>query len=185
MSTSYEQMTSTTEDLHPVVRMRSSSWLTQPDGEVIHFSGYRCATIRQAIELEASSGHSRRPSSSMDTRTFVQKLREWFRMLLRNPVDALVLLRINRHPPMISWEYDDSCDWPGKRWRRALALHKGEDWSSRKLIIVPVLANKAEGFGRTIHPEVPLEIPRFLLKNQLARVEDSSSSLLPDTHLPP
>jgi hypothetical protein len=102
----------------------------------------------------------------MDARTSAQKRREWLRMLMRNPSDALALLRINRHPPMVSLEYDDSGDWPGKRWRRALALHKGEDWSSRKLIVVPKPGNEAEDCVRSMKPEVPLEIPRYLLKDQ-------------------
>ena len=164
MSTFYEQTTTTTEDIHPVIRLRSSSWVTQPDGSMCHFSGYRQATTLQAIELEANPDYSRRPSSSMDNRTSAQKRREWLRMLLRNPSDALALLRINRHPPMVSWEYDDSDDWPDKRWRRALALHKSEKWSTSNLIV----ASKPEGEddGRSMYPEVPLEIPRYLLKNQ-------------------
>lgn len=165
MSTFYEQ-TTTTEDIHPVIRLRASSWVTQPDGSMCHFSGYRQATILQAIEREADPDYSGRPSGYMDTRTSAQKRREWLRMLLRNPSDALALLRINRHPPMVSLEYDDSGDWPGKRWRRALALHKGEDWSTRKLIVVPKPGNEAEDRGRSLNPEVPLEIPRFLLKDQ-------------------
>ena len=87
-------------------------------------------------------------------------------MLLQNPSDALALLRINRHPPMVSWEYDDSDDWPGKRWRRALVLHKNEEWSTRKLIVVPKPENEAEENGRSMYPEVPMEIPRYLLKDQ-------------------
>ena len=102
----------------------------------------------------------------MDDRTAAQTRSEWLKMLLRNPSDALALLRINRHPPMISWEYDDSDDWPGKRWRRALALLKNEEWSTRKLIVVTKPENEAEDGGRSMYPEVPLEIPRYLLKNQ-------------------
>ena len=167
MNTFYEQTpTTTTEDIHPVIRLRASSWVEQPDGRMCHFSGYRQATILQAIELEANPDHSRRPSSSMDARTSAQKRREWLRMLLRNPSDALALMRINRRPPMVSWEYDDSGDWPGKRWRRALALHKGEEWSTRKLIVVPKPGKEAEDYGRSMHPKVPLEIPRCLLKDQ-------------------
>ena len=168
MSTFYEQ-TTTTEDIHPVIRLRSSSWVEQPDGSMCHFSSYRKATILQAIELEANPDYSRRPSSSMDARTSAKKRREWLKMLLRYRSDAFALLRINRHPPMVSWEYDDSDDWPGKRWRRALALHKNEEWSTRKLIVVPKPENEAEDHGRSMYPEVPLEIPRFLLKEQAAR----------------
>lgn len=163
MSTFYEQ-TTTTKDIHPVIRLRASSWVTQPDGSMCHFSGYRQATILQAIELEADPDYSRRPSGSMDLRTSAQKRREWLRMLLQNLSDALALLRINRHPPMVTLENDDSGDWPGKRWRRALALHKGEEWSSRKLIVVPKPENETGKNGRSTYPEVPLEIPRYLLK---------------------
>ena len=166
MNMFHEQTTTTTEDIHPVIRLRSSSWVTQPNGSMCHFSGYRQATTLQAIELEANPDYSRRPSSSMDDRTAAQKRSEWLKMLLRNPSDALALLRINRHPPMISWEYDDSDDWPDKRWRRALALHKGEEWSTRKLIVVNKPENEAEENGHSMYPEVPLEIPRYLLKNQ-------------------
>ena len=123
MSTFSEQTTTTTQDIHPVIRLRSSSWVEQPDGSRCHFSGYRQATNLQAIELEANPDRSRRPSRFMDPRTSRQKRREWLRMLLQNPADAFALLRINRHTPMISGEYDDSDDWRGKRWRRALALH--------------------------------------------------------------
>lgn len=87
-------------------------------------------------------------------------------MLMQNPKAALVLIYTNRHPPMVSCEYDDSDDWLGKRWRRALALHKGETWSTRELLVVPKPENEAEDDGRSVYPEVPLEIPRFLLKAQ-------------------
>ena len=131
-----QDVISSSDDMHPIIRVRASSWVTQPDGSTFHFSGYRQATIRQAIELEAEPNHRWRPSWGMDERTSGEKLREWLQMLKTQPTDALTLVRINRHPPMVSWHYDDSDDWSGKRWRRALAEHRHELWSTRKLQVI-------------------------------------------------
>ncbi len=163
MATHYQPPIVTSEDIHPVIRVRSSSWVEQPNGGIAHYSGTRDATIRQAIELEAGEYHSRRPSRWLDARTPEEKRREWVRMLLTNLRDALTLLRIDRYPPMVTWDYDDSDDWPGKRWRRALALHKGEVWSTRTVLMLNVekpavpspFLGSAESESR--------EIPRFLL----------------------
>ena len=60
--------------MHPTVRVRASSLVTQPDGSRVHFSGYRQATIWQAIELEAEPNPQWRPSWRMAERRLGEML---------------------------------------------------------------------------------------------------------------
>lgn len=158
---------SRSDDMHPIITVRASSWVTQPNGSSFHFSGYRQATIRQVIELEANPNRERRPSCGMDERTRGEKLREWLQLLTTQPTDALALLRINRHPPMVSWHYDDSDDWGGKRWHRALAEQKHELWSTRSLQVVP-----EKPPVKQVQPDY---IPRFLLEAQQSSINSPST----------
>jgi len=123
---------------HPTIRVRASSWHTQEDGSRVHFFGFGAATIKQAIELEADDDVGRRPSWRMDKRTTRQKLRDWVRLLLTCPTDALTLLHSNRHPSMVTGQYDDSDNWSGKRWARAIAEHQGKARSLQLRHVVPV-----------------------------------------------
>lgn len=152
-------LTANMDDPHPTIRVRSSGWHPQPDGKMIHIYGYRMATIKQAIALEAEREITHRPSWRMDVRTAKQKFREWFELLLSNPSDALTLLRIDRHPSMVTMQYDDSDNWSGKRWGRALAIHKGDAWSLRALSAEPAVPPVSQA------PRDSLEgVPAFLLK---------------------
>ncbi len=133
---------------------------------MVHIYGYRMATIKQAIALEAEGEITQRPSWRMDGRTAKQKFREWFELLISNPSDALTLLRIDRHPPMVTMHYDDSDNWSGKRWVRALAIHKGAAWSLRALSAEPT---KAPPVSQA--PSDSLEgVPAFLLKKSSPNV---------------
>lgn len=46
----------------------------------------------------------------MDCRSDSQKRKDWRLLLLHAPADAITLLRIDRHPPMVTFNYDDSDD---------------------------------------------------------------------------
>jgi hypothetical protein len=160
-------LTTNLDDLHPTIRVRSSGWYPQDDGKMVHFCGYRMATIKQAIALETESEVTRRPSWRMDGRTGKQKVKEWFELLLSNPSDALALLRIDRHPSMVTMQYDDSDNWSCKRWARSLAIHKGEVWSLRALSAEPT---KVPPVSQA--PRDSLEgVPAFLLKKSMPHVE--------------
>ncbi len=124
--------------LHPTIRVRASSWYTQEDGSRVHFFGFRAATIKQAIESEADADVGRRLSWRMDKRTTRQKLRDWVRLLTACPTDAVTLLHINRHPSMVTGQYDDSDNWSGKRWARAIAEHRGRARNLPLGHVVPV-----------------------------------------------
>lgn len=129
--------------LHPIIRVRASSWHTQEDGSRVHFFGFQEATMKQAIELEAAEDIRMRPSWRMDKRTTRQKLRNWVRLLLTCPTDAIALLHINRHPSMVTGEYDDSDNWSGKRWARAIAEYRGKARSLPLRHVVPVATTSA------------------------------------------
>jgi hypothetical protein len=93
--------------------------------------------MKQAIELEAAEDITIRPSWRMDHRTTRHKLRDWVRLLLTCPTDAIALLHINRHPSMVTGEYDDSDNWSGKRWARAIAEYRGKARSLPLLHVMP------------------------------------------------
>lgn len=151
-----EQGTSVVEAdaLHPTIRVRASSWHTQEDGSKAHFFGYRMATIKQAIELEADEDTRRRPSWRMDKRTTRRKLSDWVQLLLTCPTDAIALLHINRHPSMVSGQYDDSDNWSGKRWARAIAEYRGK---ARNLPLLHVMPKET-----TTESCDDFELPAFL-----------------------
>lgn len=145
--------------LHPIIRVRASSWYTQEDGSRVHFFGFREATLKQAIELEAAEDVGRRPSWRMDHRTTRRKLSDWVQLLLTCPADAIALLHINRHPSMVTGEYDYSDNWSGKRWARAIAEYRRKDKSLSLLHVVPE-ATTAESQSQYYD----FELPAFLRK---------------------
>lgn len=116
------------ESLHPCITVRTSGWITTKLGE-IHYSGRRATTVREAIELECRANRRDRPSVERryDARTLPTKCGEWVGLWFRSPRDAARLPFIDRHPPMVWWDYDDSDDWASKRWARALmASHRAK-----------------------------------------------------------
>lgn len=94
----------------------------------MHWSSTRSATLRQVIELESQLDQQRRPSVTdcYDTRTLPMKVADWLRMWIKSPRDAARLPFIDRHPPMVWWDYDDSDDLSARRWLRALATPRNK-----------------------------------------------------------
>lgn len=122
---------------HPHVRLRSHGF-SVIDGEWVHMSGYRPATVREAIDLESSATIAERPSvgSRFDDRGWRRKAWDWWWLLRHRPRSALTLVILSkaaRYPPMITEQYDDSWCWARARWRRALAIRWGEPWRHRPL----------------------------------------------------
>ena len=119
--------------LHPHVRVRTHE-VINIHGEQVRASGYRQATVAEAIAMEAKERISERVSFThrFDDRNFSEKLADWFRLLSSRPSDAFALLamhRNERYPPMITFEYDDSWDWAQCRWQRSLAIRRKKDWN--------------------------------------------------------
>lgn len=109
---------------HPTIRIRETVSVVQPDGSVIRFRGHRNATLKEAIERESNQDFRRRPSWNMRSEPGFQKWRRWLNMWMRSPIDAITLVLIDRNPPAVTLNYDDTDEWPSKRWDRALAEHR-------------------------------------------------------------
>jgi len=120
---------------HPDARLtRMSGIWAHKDGSLINdlegcnapdavfWSVPRQMTYGELIALEQEENPQWRPSvrKRFDGRTTLQKFADWGRMLTSRPRDAWLLIWIDRLPPMVTQDYDDSDDWASKRWDRAL-----------------------------------------------------------------
>lgn len=78
--------------------------------------------------MESALDKAKRPSVSgkFDSRSCLHKLFDWGVLCCMAPLAAARLPFIDRYPPMIWWDYDDSDDWSAKRWARALEIRWGD-----------------------------------------------------------